>query len=379
VEETKAPVKGKEGMHDHHRTYLNAVITRRDTKVDPDCKALVELNNNKEFVDFRTRWFKSLTDKELSKSDAKMLNTEIGRLVGKDKRTIAVRSLADMKLEIDLQNTATLVKNIKTMENGAKADEYLDMVMEARDEQKRFNQERYGMDSALGKITKYDMKMIEEGKLRFPGRIRARIFIFHQFLPFTASNYQRLGFKNQTTSEPNSISNPFTVYPLPLHIKEKQQEMLEKFMAKLKNTEQVKEEKKNILLPFVENYEITPRNAQLYFGHIVTRKSNNLLTMSKKKQYLNDFLEYYEMDPTIRIDSFNAVRSRFIIDKDIQELYNELIVYSRTKETVRYTRIALMISLVNYLNLSTVTLSNMMLNSLFHKDSKTNKYFITTY
>jgi hypothetical protein len=63
--------------------------------------------------------------------------------------------------------------------------------------------------------------------------------------------------------------------------------------------------------------------------------------------------------------------------EDVQRLYNELIIYGRMRNNVHYKKIALMISLVNYVGLNTRELSKLMVKPLLVVDKRTDKHFIT--
>jgi arginyl-tRNA--protein-N-Asp/Glu arginylyltransferase len=66
--------------------------------------------------------------------------------------------------------------------------------------------------------------------------------------------------------------------------------MLKDYLKKLKNCQQTILSKESTLKPFVEKCEVTPGNAQLYLNYLVARKTASWDTISKKKQYLEEFL-----------------------------------------------------------------------------------------
>jgi hypothetical protein len=61
---------------------------------------------------------------------------------------------------------------------------------------------------------------------------------------------------------------------------------------------------------------------------------------------------------------------------DLQRLYNELIIYGRMRNNVQYKKIALMISLVNFMGLDAKELSKLMVKPLLVKDKVTDKHYI---
>jgi hypothetical protein len=110
---------------------------------------------------------------------------------------------------------------------------------------------------------------------------------------------------------------------------------------------------------------------------LVARKITNPVEMKRRKRYLNNFLKHFGWKPRVTLDDFEPNKQKEFVLKDIQRLYDELTVYGRMKGDIKCIKLALMISLISFLNLNTHQLSKLMINSLLVTDVVADKYFIS--
>jgi hypothetical protein len=93
-----------------------------------------------------------------------MFKKELSRLVGEENVHYAARSFADLQVEQYLNFTAKMLNNITMVRNSVNDDKEFEKVMEASKQFRKVLEKRSDTESAMGMITRYDMKMMEEGR-----------------------------------------------------------------------------------------------------------------------------------------------------------------------------------------------------------------------
>jgi hypothetical protein len=106
-------------------------------------------------------------------------------------------------------------------------------------------------------------------------------------------------------------------------------------------------------------------------------KATAITTVERYEKYIKGFLNSigYRNDFVIsyrKIEEFNQIKR-----KEINILYNELILYGKMKKSSQYILDALLIQFISYLNLNIITLANMKWkNFLVLKTGNPDRYWI---
>jgi hypothetical protein len=107
-------------------------------------------------------------------------------------------------------------------------------------------------------------------------------------------------------------------------------------------------------------------------------KQQGISTVKKFERYMKGFLDFIRIDNSFKVNYEIADNIYSIKLKEIQILYNELIVYGKMKKNYQYLLDALMINFVSYLNLDVKTLANMQWDYiLIHKTGLVDKYYLS--
>jgi hypothetical protein len=106
-------------------------------------------------------------------------------------------------------------------------------------------------------------------------------------------------------------------------------------------------------------------------------KQRSISFIKKLEKYMKGFINSIRIDNNFEVD-YDIANDIYLIKlKEIQILYNELIVYGRMKKDSQYLLDALMINFINYFNLDAKTLVKMKWNYIIiHKTGNGDTYYI---
>jgi hypothetical protein len=188
-----------------------------------------------------------------------------------------------------------------------------------------------------------------------------------------------IGMRQQTEVDHESITQPLKHHLVPPFISKYQKNCLKKYLKTIDVTDSTMSDIIYTLNDFIKRCEVTPENAQNYIEFLSTRKISDESRLKKKIRYVNNYLKYIKALPKVSLNSYGADELRLFVKDDIQRLYNELIIYSRMRKDIKCMKVALAMSLINYLCLSSDDLCKMKLDSLLVKDKETRCYYISIY
>jgi hypothetical protein len=99
--------------------------------------------------------------------------------------------------------------------------------------------------------------------------------------------------------------------------------------------------------------------------------------MKKLEKYMKGFIDSINRDNNFKLVYKKQEEMSSIKRKEIQVLYNELVMYGKMKRNPLYLLDALLINFISYFNLSLQTLVNMKWNNfIVHTTGYSDKYYI---